>query len=129
MATIHGRNAHVYLQGSGSEAIPVSESNEWTMNLEFDTEVDAAFGDTWESTLRGLVRASGTIGGNFDTAATVLWDATINSNPRKMYLYPDRASTARYYYGTIWPQLSANMPMGVGKTTVNWRNAGEIAFN
>lgn len=129
MATLHGKNAHVYLQGSGSDAVPVSESNQWSLSFDYDLEVDSAFGDTWETNVRGLSKYTGTIQGNFDTASAVLFDAYSALTPRKMYLYPDRASTGRYYYGTVWPKLDAEVPMGVAKTTVNFTGDGQGATN
>ena len=123
MATVHGKNAHVYLQGSGSEAVPITEANEWTFDFGADFSPDNAFGDTWESNLKGLNKFSGTIAGNFDTAQSTMFDAISATSERKLYLYPDRATTGRYYYATVWPTLSGTMP-GTGTAKFAMRLMG-----
>lgn len=129
MATVHGKNAAVYMQGSGSDAVLVSEANEWSIDFSFDTEPDSAFGDIWETSLRGLIRATGTVNGNFDTAQSTMFDAVLATTPRKLYVYPDRDSPTRYYYSTVWPRMSTTMPMGVGKFAMSWTNGGVLALN
>lgn len=116
MATLHGKNAAVYLQGGGAEAQVISEAAEWSIDLDFDTDPDPAFGDTWETLLQGLRRWSGSASGNFDNAAEVPYDAFDATSSRKFYLYPDRANTGQYYYGTCWAKLSAGGGTG-GKAT------------
>ncbi len=112
MATVHGKNARVYLQGSGSEAVQVSEANEWTFDFGADFSIDNAFGDTWESNLKGLNKFSATVAGNFDTAQSVMFDAINATSERKLYLYPDASTPTRYYYATVWPTMSGTMPIG-----------------
>jgi hypothetical protein len=129
LATIHGKNAIIYLQGSGSDAVALVEANEFTIDIDFDTEPDTAFGDSWETNLRGIARWSGTIMGNHDTAQQLMFDGISAASSRKAYFYPDRAVAARYYYGTIWPRLSDNIPFGVGKFTSNFQGDGELAVN
>lgn len=127
MATIHTKNAIVYLQGSAAEAVSLTESADVTIDIDYDTEADTAFGDTWETKLKGINRWSGTINGNFDTAQATLFDAIGQSSARKLYVYPDRSSSASYYYGTIWPRLSSSMPFGVAKFTATFEGDGELA--
>ena len=129
MATIHGKNAHVYLQGSGSDAVPIVEAGEFSLDIDFGLEMDAAFGDTWETNVKGLLKYTGAINGNFDTAQTTLFDALTATSARKMYVYPDRASTGRYYYGTVWPKLSTTVPMGLAKFAVAVTGDGQLALN
>lgn len=101
----------MYLQGSGAAAIQITEAAEWTLEVDFDTVPDPAFGDTWETKLKGLLRFSGSLAGNFDTAQSgnAVWEAVIATTSRKLYLYPDASTTGRYYYGNIWPKLSVDM--------------------
>ena len=129
MATIHTKNAIVYLQGSGSEAVLLTEAGDVNIDIDYDLEADSAFGDTWETKLKGLLRWSGSIGGNFDTAQSLLFDAIGQSSARKMYVYPDRATSGRYYYGTVWPKLSATLPRGVAKFATSFDGDSQLALN
>jgi len=106
MATLFGRNAIVYLQGSGSDAELLSEASEFHISLDFEEGDDGAFGDTWATSLKGRMKWSGSLNGNYDTAATLSWDAATATSSRKLYIYPDRATMTRYYYGTCFPKLS-----------------------
>lgn len=116
MATIHGLNGAVYLQGAGAEAEVISEAAEWSIDLDFDLDPDPALGDTWETAVQGIKRWSGSVSGNFDNAAEVPYDAFDAAAIRKFYLYPDRGTTGQYYYGTCWPKLSVTGGTG-GKAT------------
>jgi hypothetical protein len=131
MATIHGKNAVVYLQGSGSDAIVLTEANEWQISIDSNTVEDNAFGDSWVTMLKGLLKASGSINGNYDTAQSgnSLWEAVVASTARKLYLYPDRATVTNYYYGTVYPKLSATMPIGKGTFSMSFDVNGQLALN
>lgn len=106
MATLHGKNAAVYLQGANAEAEVISEAAEWSIDLDFDLDPDFALGDVWETAVQGIKRWSGSLSGNFDNAAEVPYDAFDAAAVRKFYLYPDRGTTTQYYYGTCWAKLS-----------------------
>ncbi len=130
MATLHGKNAIVYLQGSGAAAITLTEAADWTLDVDFATDQDNSYGDTWETHLQGLRNYKGTVAGNFDTAQSIIFDAiTAVSTPRNLYLYPDRATSARYYYGTVWPKLSQTMPMATAKFSMAFIGDGVLALN
>lgn len=129
MSTIHGKNAVVYLQGSGANAVPIVEAADWSIDLDYATDEDNAFGDTWVTHVKGLNNFRGSIAGNFDTTQTVIFDSLTQATPRAMYLYPDRSVTARYYYGTVWPKLSPNVPMGLAKMTCAFVGDGQLALN
>ena len=129
MATLHTKNAIVYLQGSGTEAQTLTEAGDFSIDIDYDLEVDSVFGDTWETKQKGFLRWSGSIGGNFDTAQSLLFDAISQTSARKMYVYPDRATTARYYYGTCWPKLGTTLPIGVAKFTASLDGDGQLALN
>ena len=128
MSTISTKDAIVYLQGSGAAAVVLSEASEVMFDLDYDTEPDVAFGDSWETKLKGIHRWSGSIGGNFDTAQSLLFDAATQTSSRKLYVYPDRATATRYYYGNVWPRLSPNMPYGVAKFTARFDGDGQLAL-
>lgn len=108
MTTLFGRNAIVYLQGSGSDAELLSEAAEFHIALDFEEGDDGAFGDTWTTTLKGRMKWSGSLNGNYDTDSTLAWDAATQTTSRKLYIYPDRAAMTRYYYGTAFPKLNVD---------------------
>ena len=129
MATLHAKNAIVYMQGSGTEAQTLTEAAEVSIDIDYDTETDSAFGDTWETRLKGLIRYNGSVNGNFDTAQALLFDAITQATSRKMYVYPDRATTTRYYYGTVWPRLSVGLPIGRATFSVSFEGDGALSAN
>lgn len=130
MATLHGRNAVVYLQGSGSDAIVLTEAAEWHISLDSELADDGAFGDTWLTQVKGRMSWNGSLNGNLDTAQSLVFDAATASSSRKIYLYPDRSSTGRYYYGTCYPKLTVDVTLtGVAKFSGSIEGDGQIALN
>ena len=132
MATLHGRNAVVYLQGSAATAVQISEANEWTINVDAQEVDDPAFGDTWRTKLRGLLQANGNVTGNFDTAqaGNAAFEAAIATSSRRLYLYPDAAVSARYYYGNVWPKLSVDVKVtDKGNFSMDFDVDGQLAVN
>jgi len=127
MATLHTKNAIVYLQGSAADAIALTEAGDVTINFDYDLADDAAFGDTWKSALQGLKNWSGSVTANFDTAQDLIWDAATYGATRKIYVYPNRSAPTAYYYGSIWPKVSVSLPIGLGKATMAFQGDGELA--
>lgn len=130
LATLHFKSAVIYLQGSGAAATLVTEAAEVSLDVDFDTDPDPAFGDTWETRLKGLMRFSGSIGGNFDTAqaANSLWEAAIATTSRKLYIYPTSATTTNYYYGNCFPKLGiSGSTGGRGTFTASFEGDGQLA--
>lgn len=128
MATLHGKNAIVYLGATPSgAAVALTEAAEWKIDIDFDEDPDPAFGDTWETRLKGLLRFSGSMSGNMDTAQSLAFDAATTTGSVKWYLYPDRATVARFYSGLIFPKLSVNVPIS-GKATFSGGFTGDGAI-
>jgi hypothetical protein len=127
LATIHTKDAIVYLQGSGAAAVPLTEAAEVSIDIDYDTEPDTAFGDTWETRLKGINRWSGTISGNYDNAQALLFEAIGQDAARALYVYADRDVSSLYYYGTIWPRVSPSLPFGVAKFTASFEGDGQLA--
>ena len=128
MATLHGRDAHIYI--GIAAGIAHAEGVEWSIDVDFDTVNDAAFGDTWETFLKGQLRWNGSLAGHLDTASTNLFDVAVSTSQARLYLYPDRARTARYYYGTCWPKLSVRVsrPDRVS-IALSFQGTGQLATN
>ena len=130
IATLHFKNALFYLQGSVSEAVPISEAMEIGIDVDYDEDPDPAFGDTWETRLKGINRFNGTLGANYDTAqaGNALWEAATASTSRKMYLYPDRATMTNYYYGNIFPKLGIRGSISSkGASSSGYSGDGQLA--
>lgn len=133
MPSIHGKGAALYLGAAGAVAINVGEQLDWSLDFDMQTVDVTPLVNTWKSFVKGLMGYSGTFGGNFDTASTQLWLASISTVPEKFYLYPDIVnSPTRYYYGTAWVQLGKIV---AGSTTAKVSNGikltgqGALSFN
>ena len=109
----------------------IAEAAEFSIDLDEDLEPDPAFGDSWETQLKGLMRFSGAISGNYDTAqaGNAVWQAFVATTSRKMYLYPDRAVTTQYYYGNVYPKLGVGVPMGRETFNISYTGDGQLAIN
>ena len=109
MATLHGKDALIYLEDSSNTIQELPEANEFSFDLDADLDPDPAFGDDWETKLLGLRRASGAIAGNFDDAdAADLFDACTHTASRTLYIYPACSVATRFYYGDVWCNLSVS---------------------
>lgn len=126
MATIHGKSAAVWIQGAdGGEAVVISEATDWSLDADFDLDEDSALGDTWKTNVRGMNFWSASFNGNYDTTQDTLWDGYLAATPRKLYLYPEGSSVARYYYGTCWPKLSVAPGNRAGRATFSGTVTGD----
>jgi hypothetical protein len=102
----------VYLQGSGASAVLVSQAADWEFAIDFDMVTVSALGDVWDTRLKGMMRFSGKLSGQFDTASTLAWDALMATTSRQIYVYPDRGNVAAYYSGLCWPKLTIKGGVG-----------------
>lgn len=102
IARIHGKNAYVYVQGSGAQAQQLVNASDYAVDVAY-TSVDVSqLGDDWVQTLRGQGKWSGTLSGPVDTSNTIMWDASTAATVRSFYLYPDKGNISVYYYGSAW---------------------------
>ena len=108
----------------------MGEAISWAISIDRDLSEDGALEDTWVTQLSGLLKWSGSITGNFDTAETSPFDAAIATATKKFYLYPVAGTTANYYYGNGWPKLSVDAGMGGTATfTLDFDGDGQLARN
>lgn len=112
MTTAASTNAQLYL--GVTNASPVSETFDLSIDVSTDSAEDTAHGDTWRTFIPTLSSFEIAIGRHLDLAAgggdLVAW--AIARTTLKYYLYPDRNTTTVYWYGTI--RLgSAGMPLGL----------------
>lgn len=128
MTTLHMKNAALYL-GTTNAAL-VSEATEIHFSIDADKVDDSAFGDTWETRLKGANKFKGSFSGNFDTASSDLFDIATSATICKLYAYPDRADATKYYYGTIWPNLTIDIVRtDKGAVKGDFDGSGQLAKN
>lgn len=109
MATLHFRNARIYLAStSAAAAVPITEAHSFSFgDIGADLEEDPAFGDSWKTHLAGLMSWSVDFEANWDTAQTTVFDAATQLlGPVRWYGYPDQASASRFYSGLVWVKFS-----------------------
>lgn len=101
MATNVGTNAIIYL--GETNASPITETYDLSIETETDFADDSAHGDTWRTFIPTLSTFSVTINKHFDdaTGGGQLQSWVINRTTLKYYLYPNRSSATIYWYGTL----------------------------
>lgn len=105
MARLHGRNALLYIQGAGAEAVSFSNAADYAIDVNFATVDVSQLGDDWAQTIRGQAQFSGQFGGPVESTSRLAWDAMVATTARKFYLYPDKTALGGYYYGTCWVEI------------------------
>lgn len=100
MATRHGLNAILYMGPNSGSASAVAETHGLNMNVDTDFAEDSSQGDSWKTYLVGLNDFKLEIDKWYDNSTGVLLNASINKTLMKFYLYPDRADSTIYFYGT-----------------------------
>lgn len=126
MATVHGKNAAVYLGTNTATAI--GETNEISISFGADYAEDSAHGDTNKSYKPGLFDFEGSIAGMYDIADDTLLTAALAGTQQKFYFYPNRANRYQYFYGDVFvtvDDLTAPIAAIVG-VSYSLRAAGTI---
>ena len=102
MATDVGTNAIIYL--GPTNASPVTETFDLSIETETDFADDSAHGDVWRTFIPTLSTFNMTINKHFDNAASggQLQAWVISRTVLKYYLYPNRNSSTIYWYGTCY---------------------------
>jgi hypothetical protein len=113
MGTIHGRNGALYAGiTSAGTAEPIAYLNEWSVDFSSDKAETTSFGDTTKVYVAGLPDFSGSYSGFYDTATAQLYTAATDGVARKFYLYPTRATTTTYWFGTAFFDFSITTGVG-----------------
>src|SRR5687768_8078829 len=108
MGRLAGRNARVYMAlASGGSAELVAYQASWSINATTNKIDVTAFGDANKTYVSGLPDASGQFTGFYDDATVQTYTAATDGVARKFYLYPDSTTPAKYFFGTILPDFSA----------------------
>ena len=134
MAAIHGRLGLVYLQGTGLNATPLGIARSWRLEIDTDLIDVSDMSSGWKTFAAMPLKWLGTIEGNYDVTSSTPFDAVQNSlggltlSARKLYLYPDRNTTARFYSGTVWPKLTVEVKLNnVSKFILDFTGTGVLA--
>ncbi|HEX6970010.1 MAG TPA: hypothetical protein VF174_14545 [Micromonosporaceae bacterium] len=127
-----GRNGRIYLSTSGAgDAEYLNFIASWELNLATDKFDVTAFGDENKTTVAGLPAATGTFTGWMDDTTYQAYDAAVDGQARKFYLYPSFTSQpSKYFFGTI--NLDASYSAGVdgaGTFSGSWEAASKISKN
>ncbi len=111
-----------------TSASPVTELTEWSLDMSADYAEDTCMGDSNKSYVKGMPDVSGTFKGHYDDADDSLYTASQATAAQKMYLYPDRTSATKYWYGTAWVDFSISVGLSdVVDVSGNFKAAGSWA--
>lgn len=112
MATAASTQAQIYL--GSTNASPITETFDLSIEVTTDTAEDSAHGDTWRTFIPTLSTFNLNIGKHFDDAAGGgQLQSWVNSRTSlKFYLYPIRTTTTIYWYGTVY-LTGGGMAMGL----------------
>ena len=125
MATLSTRNAIVYMTGSGATLEVLTEAGDVSITLDSELIDDTCFGDLgWHTAMLGLKSWSGSVSSNFDTTQSLILDAYTIGTVRSLYVYPQRTTMTKYYYGQVWPKLTISLPLGLAKATMPFTGDG-----
>ena len=125
-----GRGGRVYmgLASSAATAEPIAFLKTWSLNQTVDKLDVTAMGDTNKVYVADLPDASGSFDGFYDDSSVQTYQAALDGQPRKFYLYPDATNfPTQYFFGTILPDFSVSG--GVGDTvniSASWNAASTI---
>lgn len=112
MAKYHGQGGRVYLStsGSGNASASVGLSS-WSLNMPTDRVEVTSFEDTNKTYVQGKRDISGQFSGFWDDTNDALFDGSESTDGIKLYLYPSKDATSKYFYGPAW--LDASIEVGV----------------
>lgn len=119
MTTLAGRGGALYLAPSPtSAAVPIGKARAWRFDMTQSLiENTQGFGAIWQQFMLASTGWKGSIDGVLDTGDTTVFDAAAIPTtqgaaatyaPVACYFYPAVATPARFYAGTIWPNLSVD---------------------
>lgn len=111
MAIIHAKNAVLYL--GATNAVAVAETNDLSIQAGADMAEATAHGNTFKRYIPGISDFQVSVSKFYDEAYFTMIDAAINSTALKFYLYPNRATTTVYFFGTGYLSMDGlNLPVG-----------------
>lgn len=101
-----------------SPAVPIGKARAWRIDVvQSLIENTQGFGAIWQQFMLASTGWKGSIDGNLDTGDTTVFSAAAIPTtqgaaatyaPVAAYFYPAAATPARFYSGTVWPNLSVD---------------------
>lgn len=130
MAILSGRNGRVaWSDTGGSPATDIISLNTFHISMKTDFEEVSAFGDANKVYIPGLVDLSGTLGGFWNTASSlVLVAATKATSPGFLELEPNTTENGFIFSGQAYIDLDVDCSLSAPKVSGNFRAAGEWAL-
>jgi len=111
MAKYHGQGGVVYISTSGSgNATTTVGLSSWSLDMASDRVEVTSFEDLNKTYVQGKRDISGELSGFWTDTNDELFDASESTDGIKMYLYPSKDATSRYFYGPAWLDASIEVP-------------------
>lgn len=119
MAKVHGQAGAIYISTTGTNAaVQQCDLSAWSLNLTSDTAEVTSFCDTNKTYVKGKKDLKGSFSGFYDNADDAIFTAADSVDGVKIYLYPDKNTPAKFWYGPAW--LNASIAVGVsGPVTIS----------
>jgi len=125
MARIHGRFGQLYVGATSTgSASPVAATKSWTLDSATDFVDATAQGDTSKQNLAGLPGGTGSFEAFYSDSEYTgnIFASSTTGTAVKIYAYPNRADTAKYWFFTGF--ISGSVTSSVdGATTVSGKFA------
>lgn len=124
---VGGENALVYLP-IGTE---LPERNSWSLDITRElreAKVFQAGTDLWVENAAGYKSWSGAINGFYDAASEAAVTASHGaSGLQTLLLYEDRDSAGKYWYGTVWADMTEDVTVdGFIELNVTFTGSGAL---
>ena len=129
MARYAGRRGQIYLgiADDSATAEPLPFVANWSLSMENEKIDVTTMDDDNMVYVGGLSSGSGDWSGFHDDATNQSYTAAQDGLPRKFYLYPNRSSASKYFFGTIICDMSINSTVnGAVEMSANWSAASKI---
>lgn len=111
MAKYHGQGGVVYLSTTGSGAATVTVGlSSWSLDMPTDRSEVTSFEDLNKTYVQGKRDISGAMSGFWTDTNDELFDGAESIDGVKLYLYPSKDATSRYFYGPAWLDASIECP-------------------
>jgi|SRR5580765_520731 len=111
--------------GAGTTIDPVISMNGWKLSLKTDYEDVSCFQDPNKVYVPGLKDVSGTLGGYWNSASTVIFDATDLTAPGMLKLTPNTNETTFFWKGLAYMDADIDCTVkGAPKVASTFKGAG-----
>lgn len=128
MSALAGRGGRLYMAlASGGVAESVALLNTFSIDASSDRHEVTAFGDANKIYVAGMPDASGSLSGFYDDATVQTYTAATDGVARKFYMYPERTTQTKYWFGTAFFDFSSEFSVdGAATMSGTWQAASAI---